>query len=113
MEPIVVAQAVKHAKKTFGNPWKPGQSGNPRGRPKANKYLQQWIRELGHVVPDGQELTWGQLVAMAMYAKAARGDTMAAKLVLDRRLRMHTLRAGTTQRVLIATDVQNASIDFC
>ncbi len=27
-------------------PWKPGQSGNPAGKPKGTKHLSSWIREL-------------------------------------------------------------------
>lgn len=49
--------------------------------------------------PEGQECTWGQLVAMAMYTKAAAGDTMAAKLVLDRVEPCVTVTADITERL--------------
>lgn len=36
---------MKNSKENL-NPWKPGQSGNPNGKPKGTKHLATWIRGL-------------------------------------------------------------------
>ncbi len=58
--------------------WKPGQSGNPGGRPKWKPYseaMQAIIEEHPAVMKE---------LATAMLAKAAKGDVSAAALIWDR-----------------------------
>jgi len=77
---------AKHRSNT-GNlrpPWKPGECPNPAGRPTKDACIRQWVRELASEIPDGESMPWAQLVALAMYRKASRGDTHAARLILDR-----------------------------
>jgi hypothetical protein len=64
-------------------PWRKGQSGNPKGRPKRSESVTQWIHELSQQV-DTDGMMKGQLVAEAVYAAALSGDMRAAKLILDR-----------------------------
>ena len=57
--------------------WKPGQSGNPGGRPKW-KPISDALRRFAEAngVADS--------VAMAMYAKAEKGDVSAANFIAER-----------------------------
>ena len=57
--------------------WKPGQSGNPGGRPKwkpISDELRRFAEQEGIV----------KGVALAMYAKAEKGDVSAANFIADR-----------------------------
>jgi len=67
--------------------WKPGESGNPKGRPAFKHTLTSLIRdELTKLSPDGR--TYEQLLAEAIVkgaiAKANSGDGRLAELVLER-----------------------------
>lgn len=68
--------------------WKPGQSGNPKGRPPNKKYISDLIREkLQEVAPmasNTQRLTWGEIVANAILANAAMGSAPIIKELLNR-----------------------------
>ena len=77
----------------FGKPpkhsqFKPGQSGNPGGRPKAKKsvhqIMQEFCEELVTVNENGQKKTMTKIqVAMAsLFSKASKGDVHAIKLFL-------------------------------
>lgn len=57
--------------------FKPGQTGNPNGRPKK---LPELDRLLADVFGDDQM----EKVLKAIYAKALKGDTRAAEIILDR-----------------------------
>src|SRR5262249_6669713 len=62
-------------------PWKPGQSGNPDGRPK--DALSRILREI--VEAEWRAgLTIGEHIAWAIVKKALRGSLSAATLILDR-----------------------------
>lgn len=90
-------------------PWKKGQSGNPRGRPKGIDFRKA-VEE--HAKKNGLDLslaTWE--VAEAMRAAALKGDVPAAKLWLDRvcGVLKHELEMSGTQTVNIA---EQARRDF-
>ena len=88
-------KADKQVKGRLGNPniaeegkpyhWKPGQSGNPAGRPPNKKYLSEIARELLEEVPKGE--TEGRnadiLVVLALIRKALGGDTRAIEMLHD------------------------------
>ncbi len=78
-----------------GNPpkdtrWKPGQSGNPKGRPKNIKYLTELLREQLDEVPDtidGKKntKTWRELICDSILRAAVKGNQPAiTKELLDR-----------------------------
>jgi hypothetical protein len=70
-------------------PWKPGQSGNPRGRPKGRS-LTDRLRDAmtlttdfdGNPLPNGR--TRADLVVDGLMASAAAGNAAALTLVLER-----------------------------
>jgi len=78
-----------------GNPpkdtrWKPGQSGNPKGRPKNIKYMSEILREQLDQVPesiDGKKntKTWRDLICESILRAAVKGNQPAiTKELLDR-----------------------------
>lgn len=71
------------------NQWKPGQSGNPKGRPLGVKYISEYLQELLPLdCGDGTGRTWGQKIAEEWIKQAAdtkaRGNVPARDEVLDR-----------------------------
>ena len=73
-----------------GNPpkdtrWKPGQSGNPAGRPKSITLSEALRIELAKVLPnDTHERTFAELIAQQLVKAAATGNILAAKEIADR-----------------------------
>lgn len=70
-------------------PFKPDQSGNPRGRPPGIKYISEYLHELLPLdCGDGTGRTWGQKIAEEWIKQAAdtkaRGNVPARDEVLDR-----------------------------
>ena len=66
---------------TIGTPFKPGQSGNPGGRPKTKPFRDALRRAVEAAGDDTQRL---DMVALALYSKALEGDVSAIKEVADR-----------------------------
>ncbi len=65
--------------------WKPGQSGNPKGRPKSLTLSEAYRRELAKVDPaDPAKRTFAEVLAEQMIIKAKRGDVAALKEIADR-----------------------------
>jgi len=78
--------------------FKPGQSGNPGGRPKKQPVTDYLIDQLDQPIPDtmkqklppvfvevyGTDATFGQLLAFKLVTQGLKGDIQAAKEVLDR-----------------------------
>lgn len=70
--------------------WKPGQSGNPKGRPKGIKYMSEMLREQLDQVPDtidGKKntKTWRELICDSILRAAVKGNQPAiTKELLDR-----------------------------
>jgi hypothetical protein len=62
--------------------WKKGQSGNPKGRPKKLPDLKELLISVLGDTKDGKSAM--EVVLMAIRAKALKGDTRAAELLLDR-----------------------------
>jgi hypothetical protein len=79
-------------------PWKPGQSGNPGGRPKKLPVTAYIVDQLEKPIPAamraklppmfrelyGDEATFGQMLAFTVISQAASGDMRAMTTVLDR-----------------------------
>ena len=70
--------------------WKPGQSGNPKGRPKNTVYLSEMLRDQLDQVPetiDGEPntKTWRDLICESILKAAVKGNQPAlTKELLDR-----------------------------
>ena len=66
--------------------FKPGQSGNPAGRPRKEDCITSLLKEqLAEPNPrDGEKRTWAQCVVAALLQLAAAGNVRAAGLVLER-----------------------------
>ena len=75
--------------------WRPGQSGNPNGRPKKETCLTTLLKEeLEKAVTDQNllksvdakigDITWAQMIAIALIRKAAKGNERAAEIIFDR-----------------------------
>jgi hypothetical protein len=67
------------------NTFKPGQSGNPAGRPKSITLSDALRLELAKVFPgDTQERTFAEVIAQRLVRSAAQGNILAAKEIADR-----------------------------
>jgi hypothetical protein len=66
--------------------WKPGESGNPKGRPRKPKCLTSLLKEeLTKVNPEDPEgRTWIELIVLATLRLAMKGNKTALKEVWDR-----------------------------
>ena len=70
-----------------GNPngFKPGQSGNPAGRPKSITLSESFRRQLSQPVPnDPHGRTFAEVIALRVCVAAAQGDVSAARELGDR-----------------------------
>lgn len=82
------AYEVGYGKPPKGSQFKPGKSGNPKGRPKAPPKVEELIaREAARLITitvEGQKktLTQAEVVIKAMFQKAMKGDLSAAKMVV-------------------------------
>ena len=80
---------VGYGKPPKGSRWRPGQSGNPKGRPKKPKDLETLFEdELNRsiqITENGQTIraTKREVLAKRLVADAIRGDIRSTKLVLD------------------------------
>lgn len=63
-------------------PWKKGQSGNPKGRPKELPKLDEMLRELLSEEKDG--MTAAMAMLKAMRSKALKGDVRAFEAIWNR-----------------------------
>ena len=80
---------VGYKKPPRGTQFKPGQSGNPKGRPKKRQSLKESIekaaRKLVTITANGkqQKMTTLEAAAMQVFNKAASGDIKAQILVFN------------------------------
>ena len=82
--------------------WKPGQSGNPGGRPRTAAFSQACREKLSQLVPDDPAgRTYAQVIAEALAQRALKGDIRAAQELADRaegKARQSVEIENTTQR---------------
>lgn len=71
-------------KRVPGIPFKPGQSGNPKGRPKKGNTYAEMIRAIGNYASEKEGKTLKEAAIEAMWKKAAKGDVAALKVLTDR-----------------------------
>jgi hypothetical protein len=66
-------------------PFKPGQSGNPKGRPKSITLSEAYRKMLAQVdETDPEKRTKAEVLAGEMYTKAKSGDVSALREIADR-----------------------------
>ena len=67
--------------------WRPGQSGNPNGRPRKAKCLTHALTEYGKRIvdaPDGHKTTLQELLVKTLWNLALSGDLAAIRYIFDR-----------------------------
>jgi Family of unknown function (DUF5681) len=65
--------------------WKPGQSGNPGGRPRTAKLAEAYRNKLASLVPDdAQGRSYAEAIADKLALQALKGDIRAAQELADR-----------------------------
>ena len=62
--------------KPVSTSWKPGESGNPNGRPKKGYSITEWFQEMFKAQPEVKDA-----LAKSIVKKALEGDIAAQKLV--------------------------------
>jgi Family of unknown function (DUF5681) len=65
-------------------PWKPGQSGNPGGRPKKQPLTDELTQLLEQDAPNAQGKSWALVIAEALLKKARSGDVRAFSVLANR-----------------------------
>lgn len=65
-------------------PWKPGESGNPGGRPKTKLLTSELQRLLEQEAPKSNGQTWATVIAEALLVKARKGDVRAISELANR-----------------------------
>jgi replication-associated recombination protein RarA len=105
--------AVGYRRPPKHSQFKPGRSGNPRGRPKGAKNLSTELLEELHervkVKEGGREKTISKQRAMlkSLMAKAVKGDTRAANTLLNMLLKLvHRDEMDAEDRAATKTDEQ-------
>ena len=66
------------------SPWKPGQSGNPGGRPKKRSISEELERLLAEEAPNSGGRLWAVVIAEALLRKARKGDVRAIAELANR-----------------------------
>ena len=70
-----------------GKGFKPGQSGNPKGRPKKEKCIPDILNKLGDLIvetDEGNKITQREFVLLRVYSKAMQGDQWSIQFIADR-----------------------------
>jgi len=64
--------------------WKPGQSGNPKGRPPAGWSWAELLREAGEEIDKKSGKPFKELVSKKLWKKCMEGDVRAIKELMNR-----------------------------
>lgn len=83
------SSAVKQPQNTkpIGRPWKPGESGNPNGRPKRGWTWADLVEEAASELlgtTSGEKIEAKKIIAKRLVKMAAEGDRQAIKDIMDR-----------------------------
>ena len=81
-------KSLKNSDKRMKNlkPWRPGQSGNPKGRPKKNICLTSLLKEEIYKInpQDKRKRTWAELIVLATMKLAIKGNSTALREIWER-----------------------------
>jgi hypothetical protein len=82
-------------------PWRPGESGNPKGRPRKKTFTELAREVLNEVAPNGPEnQTYLERILRKLIAQALGGNIRASELILSRADPVRTKIDKTDLRVL-------------
>jgi hypothetical protein len=82
---VVPSQQERPVRADEATRWKPGQSGNPGGRPKRTPLIDACREVLAKLVPgDPKGRTYAQAIAEKLAERAVQGDIRAAQELADR-----------------------------
>ena len=71
--------------KVVGRPFKPGQSGNPQGRPKKELTIPAILAQIGNEpMPDDEKITLYEAMCRKAWEQAIAGDRWARAWIADR-----------------------------
>jgi len=84
MENEQIKSANTEVKQRPAHLFKPGQSGNPKGKPKGARHFSTLIKEAIQKVADGEDEPADRLIVKQLVDKAKQGDLQAIDRVLDR-----------------------------
>ena len=65
-------------------PWKPGQSGNPGGRPRTRPHTDELAKLLEGEAPNSDGKSWAFVIAEALLKRARKGDVRAFAVLANR-----------------------------
>jgi hypothetical protein len=68
----------------LGNRFKPGETGNPAGRPKRTKLTEALTAKMAEIAPEAVEETIAERVAQALIDEALKGNVQAIREIGDR-----------------------------
>ncbi len=88
--------------------WKPGQSGNPSGRPRLVKISTAVQNRLREIEPESGK-TYAELIAIALVNKAVRGDVAAARELREVTEGMLTQKLEVSGEFHHNLEIENAS----
>lgn len=90
-------------------PFKKGQSGNPKGRPKEGTSWAAVLEKIGGEKLKGSDLTKKEAVARKLWAEAAKGQPWAINALMDRLDgKPKQVVDQTTRQVAIVIDGEDA-----
>jgi hypothetical protein len=101
---------VGYGKPPKQNQFKPGQSGNPKGRPKGIKNLNTDIEEelnemlLVNEAGKSQHITKQRAMIKSLFAKAIKGDTRAANVLINLILGLEQTRIASESTETMAEE---------
>ena len=121
--PLEANDTNNEGKVGYGRPpvhsrFKPGKSGNPRGRPKGSKSLESLSRELLSrkvTIQDGgvrRKVSLFEAVLLTSSQRALQGDHRAAKMILDLTQRVNEMSQVDDETPVSAAQDQELIADF-
>jgi len=87
--------------------WQPGQSGNPKGRPKGERTISHMLRKLGQEVDKDTGMTQQELVCRALYRLALSEHEKATDRLKATEMIHDRIEGKPTQPIADETEHEN------